>query len=116
MLLSRRLAALAVLLSATTAALAEGPMCYPDADCAPAQTLNSGRTRAAVVAAMSEPAYVDAPSTLTRAAVIAEYYRARDRGEMALVDEDSGSTWLAMERANAASHIRTASLRLLAAR
>ena len=116
MLQSRRLAALAILLSAATAALAEGPLCYPDADCAPAKPLDSGRTRAEVIAAMSEPEYVDPVSTRTRAEVLAEYYRARQRGEMSLFDEDSGSNWLALRRSNGASQIRMAAVRLLAAR
>ena len=114
MLQSRRLAALAILLSAATAALAEGPLCYPDADCAAPKPLNSGRTRAEVIAAMSEPAYIEPASTLTRAEVLAEFHRARERGELSLTDEDSGSAWLALQRSRAAAQVRYAAARLLA--
>ncbi|MFT3817665.1 MAG: hypothetical protein QM750_08580 [Rubrivivax sp.] len=120
MLKSCHLAALAILLSAATAALAEGPLCYPDANadagCAAPKVLNSGRTRAEVIAAMSEPAYVEPASTLTRAEVVAEYQRARARGELSLYDEDSGAHWLALEYARKASQVRLAAARLLAAR
>ncbi len=118
MLQSRRLAALAVLLSAATAALAEGPLCYPDPDtaCAASKPLNSGRTRAEVIAAINAPGYVEPVSTLTRAEVLAEFYRVRDRGELSLFDEDSGATWLALQRARGAAPTRLAAVRLLAAR
>src|SRR5262249_31576909 len=85
-----------------SAALAEGPLNYPDPDTGPLPIRDSGLTRAAVIADFI--AYRDnglapePPSNLTRAHVQAEFTAARPRGEMAMLGEDSGSMWLAQVR------------------
>ena len=88
-------AAWALVACTSTAALAEGPLSYPDAEDRP-------------------PAA--STSTLTRSAVMAAYFSARDRGELALHDEDSGSFWLAASGWRPEGATRLAQFRLMAAR
>lgn len=115
-----RIAAWALLGAISTTALAEGPLCYPDAEDAPPEVKTSPLTReqfaAAYLKSLTEKPAEVAPSTLTRAAVIAEFFRARDRGELAIMDEDSGSGWLSQTYAQGASARRLAQVRLLALR
>ena len=114
-----RMAAWALVACASTAALAEGPLSYPDAEDQPPAASTSTLTRADVIAAYFkslEPAEPAPPSTLTRSAVMAAYFSARDRGELALHDEDSGSFWLAASGWRLEGATRLAQFRLLAAR
>ena len=112
-------AAWALVACTSTAALAEGPLSYPDVDDRPPAAVVSTLTRADVVAAYFkslEPAEKAPPSTLTRAAVEAEFFRARDRGLLALNDEDSGSFWLAANGWRHEGSTWLAQARMLAAR
>jgi hypothetical protein len=117
---THRIAAWLLLGALSTAALAESPLAYPDVEDAPPAVRPSPMTRAQFAATYLEsltakPEEVPA-STLTRAAVVAEYFRARDRGELAIMDEDSGSAWLSQTYAHASSARRVAQLRTLALR
>lgn len=90
-----RMAAWALFACTTSAAWAEGPLSYPDAEDRPAAV---------------------STSALTRAEVMAEFRRARGEGELALNEEDSGSFWLASVGWRTAGATRLAQARVLAAR
>lgn len=90
-----RMAAWALFACTTTAAMAEGPLSYPDPEDRPAAA---------------------STSALTRAEVMAEFRRARDEGELALNEEDSGSFWLALLGWRTVGATRMAQVRVLAAR
>lgn len=115
-----RIAACALLAALSTAALAEGPLSYPDVDDAQPVLMASALTRAqfaeAYLKSLTAVPEAAQPSELTRAAVMAEFFRARDRGELAIMDEDSGSNWLSQTYAQGASARRLAHVRTLALR
>lgn len=116
---TNRIATWALMACTTTAALAEGPLSYPDPEDRPAVAAASTLTRAQVVAEYFksiEPAEPALPSTLTRSAVMAGYYQARDDGALALHEEDSGSFWLASMGWRMDGATRVAQYRVLAAR
>ena len=116
---TNRIAAWALTACTATAALAEGPLSYPDTEDRPAAPSTSALTRAQVVAdyfQSLEPESPLPPSTLTRSAVMAAFYQARDAGALALHEEDSGSFWLSAMGWRLDGVTRLAQFRLLAAR